>query len=140
MTRCRLFVLIGLLLAVGVVYWPGLSGPWLFDDFSNIRGNDFLRGRSKSEAEQNIRAMVKLARDRGVDVLLIGAPERGLTVTPPGFYAEVAKAFGIPYEGAIVGQLLRDADMKSDPIHPNARGYRAFAERIAERLRESGAL
>jgi len=28
---------------VGLVYWPGLPGPWLFDDFSNIRGNTFLR-------------------------------------------------------------------------------------------------
>ena len=35
-----LAVLVGL---VGLVYWPGLSGPWLFDDFSNIRGNTFLR-------------------------------------------------------------------------------------------------
>lgn len=105
-----------------------------------IGGNDFLRGQSKAEAERNIREMVKLARGQGIDVLLIGAPERGLTVTPPGFYAEVAKDHGIPYEGAIVGELLRDADMKSDAIHPNARGYRAFAERIAKRLKESGAL
>jgi len=105
-----------------------------------IGGNDFLRGQSKAEAERNIRGMVKLARARGIDVLLIGAPERGLTLTPPGLYAEVAKDFGIPYEGGIVGELLRDSSMKSDAIHPNARGYRAFAERIAKRLKESGAL
>ena len=43
MSRHRLPLLVGLLLVVGLVYWPGLSGPWLFDDFSNIRGNDFLR-------------------------------------------------------------------------------------------------
>ncbi|WP_145931114.1 tetratricopeptide repeat protein [Immundisolibacter cernigliae] len=35
--------LAGLLLLLGLVYWPGLSGPWLFDDFSNIHGNAFLR-------------------------------------------------------------------------------------------------
>ena len=43
MSRRSLSLLFGLLLVVGLVYWPGLSGPWLFDDFSNIRGNDFLR-------------------------------------------------------------------------------------------------
>lgn len=43
MSRRSLSLLVGLLLVVGLVYWPGLSGPWLFDDFSNIRGNDFLR-------------------------------------------------------------------------------------------------
>jgi len=35
--------LIGVLLAMALVYWPGLSGPWLFDDFSNLRDNTFLR-------------------------------------------------------------------------------------------------
>ena len=44
MTRKHLVpALAGLLLLLGLVYWPGLSGPWLFDDFSNIRGNTFLR-------------------------------------------------------------------------------------------------
>ena len=42
MSRRRISLLVGLLLVVGLVYWPGLSGPWLFDDYSNIRGNDFL--------------------------------------------------------------------------------------------------
>lgn len=31
------------MLSIGLAYWPGLSGPWLFDDFSNIRDNAFLR-------------------------------------------------------------------------------------------------
>jgi protein O-mannosyl-transferase len=35
--------LLGLCALIGLVYWPGLSGPWLFDDFSNIRDNAFLR-------------------------------------------------------------------------------------------------
>ncbi|GAB4357983.1 MAG: hypothetical protein Kow0073_16220 [Immundisolibacter sp.] len=44
MTRKQLApALAGLLVLVGLVYWPGLSGPWLFDDYSNIRGNAFLR-------------------------------------------------------------------------------------------------
>jgi hypothetical protein len=41
--RHRLLALAGLLVLVGLAYWPGLSGPWLFDDFSNIRDNAFLR-------------------------------------------------------------------------------------------------
>ena len=37
-----------------------------------IGGNDFLQRLGTAQAEANVRAMVKLARSRGVDVLLIG--------------------------------------------------------------------
>jgi lysophospholipase L1-like esterase len=105
-----------------------------------IGGNDFLRRTGNAQAESNVRAMVKLARDRGVGVLLIGTPEPGLLVTPPGFYAGIAEEFGLPYEASVVGEVLRDASLKSDPIHPNARGYRVIAERLAESLKKSGAI
>jgi acyl-CoA thioesterase-1 len=105
-----------------------------------IGGNDFLRNLSTSAAAQNVRAMVRLARDRGIDVVLIGTPEKGILLTPPAFYAEIAETFNIPYEGKVIGQVLRDSALKSDPIHPNAQGYRLIAERIAALLREAGAL
>ena len=104
-----------------------------------IGGNDFLRRLGNRQAEANVRAMVKLARTRGIEVLLIGTPEPGFSVTPPAFYAGIAKEFAVPYEDAAIAQVLKDASLKSDPIHPNAQGYGVIAERIAERLRKSGA-
>jgi acyl-CoA thioesterase-1 len=92
-----------------------------------IGGNDFLRRIPRRQAEANVRAMVKLARERGIDVLLIGTPEPGLRIATPAFYAAIAEDFGLAYEAA-------------DPIHPNAAGYRVIAERVAERLRKSGAI
>ena len=105
-----------------------------------IGGNDFLRRLGNSQAERNVREMVQLATSRGVAVLLIGAPEPGLSVSPPAFYAGIAKEFRLPYEEGIIGRVLKDASLKSDPIHPNARGYRVIAERLAEHLRQSGAI
>jgi acyl-CoA thioesterase-1 len=61
-------------------------------------------------------------------------------MSAPGFYAELAREFGVPYESEIVTSVLRAADMKADPIHPNARGYRKMAEALAQLLREAGAL
>jgi len=73
-------------------------------------------------------------------VLLIGTPEPGFSVTPPPFYAGIAKQFALPYEAAVIGEVLRDESLKADPIHPNARGYGVVAARIAERLRQAGAI
>jgi len=103
-------------------------------------GNDFLRRQPKKQAAENVRAMIRLAKSRGIDVVLIGTPEPGFTVTPPEFYAEIAKEFRIPYEGDVIGKILRDASLKSDNIHPNAQGYRLIAERVAELLRKAGAV
>jgi lysophospholipase L1-like esterase len=105
-----------------------------------IGGNDFLRRLGNGQAEANVRAMVKLAKGRGVQVLLIGTPEPGLRISPPGFYARVAKEFAVPYEESAIADVLTDATLKSDQVHPNARGYRIIAERIAADLRKSGAI
>ena len=105
-----------------------------------IGGNDFLQRLGAAQAEANVRAMVKLARSRGVDIVLIGTPEPGLTLAPPAFFAAIAADFRLPYEDAALTQVLRDNALKSDPIHPNARGYRVNAERLAERLKQSGAI
>jgi lysophospholipase L1-like esterase len=105
-----------------------------------IGGNDFLRRLGNQQAERNVREMVKLAQSRGVAVLLIGAPEPGFTVSPPAFYAGIAKDYRLPYEDGIVGQVLKDSSLKADPIHPNARGYRVIAERLVETLKQSGAI
>jgi lysophospholipase L1-like esterase len=103
-------------------------------------GNDFLRRLPREKAADNVRAMIRLAKDRGIDVLLIGTPEIGLTLTPPEFYAGIAKQFGIPYEGEALTKILRSGDLKSDQVHPNAQGYRLMAERVADLLRKSGAI
>ena len=105
-----------------------------------VGGNDFLRRLGAAQAENNVRAMVRLAKSRGVDVLLVGTPEPALLPSPPAFYAAVAKEFAIPYEGSVITEVLKDTSLKSDPIHPNARGYRVIAERLAETLKKAGAI
>jgi lysophospholipase L1-like esterase len=103
-------------------------------------GNDFLQRLPKDKAAENLRAMIRLAKTRGVEVLLIGTPEPGLSVTPAAFYAEIAKEFRIPYEGDVLGKILKDSSLKADQVHPNAQGYRLMAERVRDLLRKAGAL
>ena len=105
-----------------------------------IGGNDFLRRLGNEQAERNVRAMIELAKRRGIAVLLIATPEPALLPSPPAFYANVAKDMRVPYEGDVITEVLKDTRLKSDPIHPNAAGYRLIAERIATRLKQAGAL
>jgi len=105
-----------------------------------IGGNDFLRRLGNEQAARNVRAMIQLARKRGVAVVLIATPEPSLLASPPAFYAEIAKEQRVAFEPGVISTVLRDASLKSDPIHPNARGYRVIAERLAGLLKESGAI
>jgi acyl-CoA thioesterase-1 len=103
-------------------------------------GNDFLRQLGEQNAAANVRAMVKLARDRGIAVVLIATPKPGLLPSAPEFYAEIAKEFGIPLEDGALKKALTDNALKSDLIHPNASGYARVAEAIAQLLKNAGAV
>jgi len=103
-------------------------------------GNDFLRRLPKEQAAANLRAMIRLAQSRGIEVLLIGTPEPGLTLTSAAFYADIAKEFRIPYEGDVLGKILKDSSLKADQVHPNGQGYRLMAERVYELLKKAGAV
>ena len=103
-------------------------------------GNDFLRKLGDAQAAENLRAMIRLARQRGIDVVLVAVPKPGLFPSPPDFYAEIAKEFRLPYEDAALKSILRDNELKSDLAHPNARGYARLAEAVAALLKKSGAV
>ncbi len=104
-------------------------------------GNDLLRRTPRQRIAANLRAMVQLAQNREVAVVLIGVPDLGLILgRSAGFYAELAEELDIPYDGAALPAILKQPSLKSDAIHPNAQGYRKLAEAVAELLRKSGAI
>jgi lysophospholipase L1-like esterase len=104
-------------------------------------GNDLLQRRAREDTRANLRAMVRLARKRGVAVVLIGVPNLGLILgRSAGFYEELAEELEIPYDGEALPAILKRPNLKGDAIHPNAQGYRKLAEAVAELLRRSGAI
>lgn len=103
-------------------------------------GNDFLRKLDEAQAADNLRAMVRLAKSRGAQVVLIAVPKPGLLPSPADFYAAVAKEFGVPHEEAALRKILTDNALKSDLVHPNAAGYAKLAEAIAALLKRAGAV
>jgi acyl-CoA thioesterase-1 len=105
-----------------------------------LGGNDMLRHAADARISANLREIVKTLRGQGIGVMLVGVPKPALITSAAPFYAEVASEFGIPYEGTIVTDVLYQRDLKSDPIHPNAKGYRRMAEAIASLLKKAGAI
>ena len=104
-------------------------------------GNDLLQRRDREDTRANLRTMVQLARERGVAVVLIGVPNLGLILgRSAGFYQALAEELDLPYDGEALPAILKQSSLKSDPIHPNAQGYRQLAEAVAELLRRSGAI
>jgi len=103
-------------------------------------GNDLLRKLDEAQAANNIRAMVRLARAQGAQVVLVGVPKPGLLPSPAGFYADIAREFRLPYEETALKKILTDNGLKSDLVHPNAAGYARLAEAIAALLKKTGAV
>jgi len=105
-----------------------------------LGGNDMLRKQPTATTENNLRLLVQTIRTSGAEVMLIAVPEPKLFGAAPGFYARLAEEMQLPLEQDIFNDVLKDNRLKSDPIHANAAGYRVVAERLAEFLREAGAL
>jgi lysophospholipase L1-like esterase len=105
-----------------------------------LGGNDLLRRVDTAQIESNLRAMVQLARDRGAEVVLIGVPQLALFGGTAPLYRRLAAELRVPLEEDTVTDVLRDNALKSDPIHPNAEGYRRIAQALAALLRDAGAI
>jgi lysophospholipase L1-like esterase len=103
-------------------------------------GNDLLRRSDGAETEQNLREMVRIAAVAGTPVVLLGVPRAGLVLRSAALYRDVADDLQVPLEAEILPTVLGDNRLKSDPIHPNAVGYRRIAEAVRGLLGEAGAL
>jgi lysophospholipase L1-like esterase len=105
-----------------------------------LGGNDMLRKQPEAATENNLRLLVKTIRASGAEVVLISVPEPTLFGGTPDFYSRLAEDLKLPLEQDVFNEVLKDNRLKSDPIHANAAGYRVVAERLAEFLRDTGAL
>ncbi len=106
-----------------------------------LGGNDMLRQMDRAAMKNNLASMIREIRGRGIAVVLMGVPEPkllGLKSDPS--YLALAQEFQLPLEDAIVAEVLGDRDLKSDQIHPNARGYAMMAEALEKLLKKAGAV
>lgn len=100
-------------------------------------GNDLLQQIEEEQTIHNLKSMIEDAQSMGADLILVGVPKPRFRLKPPPFYEEIAKQYGIPYDGKILGQILSKPPLRSDYVHPNAEGYKKLAESMATLIRKS---
>jgi lysophospholipase L1-like esterase len=105
-----------------------------------LGGNDMLRRVDEAQIRNNLRRIITTLKGRGISVVLVGVPKPALLTSAAAFYGELAKEFQIPYEGKVLNDVMHQLELKADPIHPNAKGYRRMAEAIAQLLKQAGAI
>ena len=103
-------------------------------------GNDILRRLPRAAMQRNLDAMIRLAQQRDIAVVLIAVPDFSLWLRPAEVYGELAASHRIPVESQILPAILGDAALRADQVHPNAAGYRRLAKAIVDLLKKSAAL
>ena len=114
-----------------------------------LGGNDLLRGLDPSVSRSNLEGILQVARDNGLEVLVVGMEAPGnygpdYKAEFDAMYPELADEYGALYfprffEGlASVGETpaeLRDV-MQPDGIHPNAEGVDLIVEAMGPAMAE----
>lgn len=100
-------------------------------------GNDILKKNDPALLRSNLESMVRVARERHVDVILIAVPQFSLLhLSAHPLYEEIADRYTLPIENDILADILGDNRYKSDYIHPNRLGYEQLAEALEKVIRE----
>ncbi|MBB5213220.1 arylesterase [Microbulbifer hydrolyticus] len=109
------------------------SPDWLVVE---LGGNDGLRGYPPRALQNNLQQMVKLARESGAEVLLLGMqmpPNYGKAYTRAfaAVYPKVAEAEQVPLVPFFLEPVaLQEGAMQTDGIHPTAKAQPALLEHV----------
>ena len=97
-----------------------------------LGGNDFLQGVPIATTERNLREVVRDLQRAGAMVVILGFRFPSLNANYESMYKKVARDEKCLLINGVLRGILTDPSLKSDEIHPNARGYQLMAERIAD--------
>jgi acyl-CoA thioesterase-1 len=98
-------------------------------------GNDILQKRDLGKMADNVRAMIQIATNKGLPVILLGVPRPGLFLSSAKEYIEIAETTSVFFIEDLIAEVLGDKTLKSDVAHPNGEGYRKIAETINAKLK-----
>jgi len=93
-------------------------------------GNDFLKKIPKEDTVRNLKAIISRIQDKGAMVALVD-------ISAGMFFSEYRAAFKklanqkkVIFIPEVLNKIITNPAMKSDFLHPNARGYKIVASRV----------
>lgn len=107
----------------------------------SIGGNDFLRNLPLEDTRAALKQIVQTA-SANAQVVLMAQPQPTVLAAATGslkdhpLYTEVATETGTALYSDGWSAVLSRPELRADPVHANAAGYRRFAEGLATWLRE----
>jgi acyl-CoA thioesterase-1 len=100
-----------------------------------LGGNDFLRRVPTEQTLQNMDAIVRTLTAHGGMVVILHVAVGVMSDPYLSGLRAIAERHGALLVPDIMRGILSDPALKLDPIHPNVRGQRLIAERVAAVLR-----
>ena len=101
-----------------------------------LGGNDYLQGVSIATTEANLRKIVEKIQGAGAMVILLGFRFPSLNADYEAMYKRVGHYEQCLFVANVLSGILTNPQLKSDEIHPNARGYQLMADRVAGPLQK----
>lgn len=102
--------------------------------FLCLGGNDSLRRLPTEQTFRNLGQIIDRFHAEGSFVVLVGIRSASLLDGFDKRFRQLAGEKKVPFEPDFLDGLLGKNDLMADYIHPNDRGYAAFADRLARRM------
>lgn len=109
-----------------------------------VGGNDFLRNVSANATRESLEQLLNRSLEATSHVALLGVPSVSLARAVVGgladdsLFSEIARERDVLLISGAIAEVLSSADLRSDRIHANARGYEVLAQRVFDALAEAG--
>ncbi|PPC83795.1 MAG: arylesterase [Methylotenera sp.] len=111
-----------------------------------LGGNDFIKKIPEAETIRNLNEILAQTKARNIQTVLIAIPEFSPISAAFGnledhpLYKKLTNETNTPLVENIFSDVLAKNSLKSDPIHPNAQGYRLVANELKAALSDFGFL
>lgn len=105
-----------------------------------LGGNDFLKKVAQAETKHNLQTILMQAKVKNIPTVLLAIPEFSPigaafgSLSDHPLYAQLADEANTPLISNIFSDVLANNNLKADPIHPNAEGYRKVESELREAL------